>query len=191
MKDKEYNKYAKLDVVECDTPEKLDIIKNLLRSSRERKEVEKPKYNPSVWENKNKQIEEMVKDKEAINEILKKVGIKYGMDIGGISYIVNAHKLAPYLQPKLPEDSVVQPTVQTYSTHDNDLVVLSREELHKRDESMYQAGVTEGKKVGGKEMAEKIFKELIRRTAYISFYDCRMGLNLDECARQCGVNIKE
>ena len=49
-----------------------------------------------------------MEDKEKqIEEILEKVGVRYGMDVGGISYIVNAHKLASYLQPKLPEDSVV------------------------------------------------------------------------------------
>ena len=50
----------------------------------------------------------MDKQQKQIEEILEKVGTRYGMDVGGISYIVNAHKLTPYLQPKIPENTVLK-----------------------------------------------------------------------------------
>ena len=49
----------------------------------------------------------MIDRKERIEEILEKVGTRYGMDVGGISYVVNAHKLSPYLQPKIPKNALV------------------------------------------------------------------------------------
>lgn len=47
------------------------------------------------------------------------------------------------------------------------------------------------KQQASKEMAEKIFGELIKRAENISFFDCRMGLDLDNLAKQLGVEIKE
>lgn len=42
-----------------------------------------------------------------------------------------------------------------------------------------------------KEMAEKIFRELIKRAENISFFDCRTGLDLDELAKQFDIKIGE
>lgn len=71
-----------------------------------------------------------------------------------------------------------------------DSVVLSREELHEIEENAYQVGVATGKKVGGKETAEKFVKEVD---------DCMQGCDLarimayriKELAKQFGVEIKE
>ena len=92
-------------------------------------------------ENKETQNEAMSKYKEVINKILKKAGIEYGMDVGGINYIVNAHKLAPYLQPKLPKDSVV----------------LSIQEHEKDIYTAYYRGYKKGKN----ETAEKYFDMIL------------------------------
>ena len=51
-----------------------------------------------------------------------------------------AIQIVEHYQLKLPEDSVVQPTVQSYSTHDNDLVVLSKPEKQKLLHEMYEQG---------------------------------------------------
>ena len=70
---------------------------------------------------------------------------------------------------KLPEDSVINtPTVQTYSTHDNDLVVLSREEYEKlKDDNKYLREIIDKFRKDNtdirKETAEKFAKELKAR----------------------------
>ena len=42
-------KYAKLDIVKCDTTEKANIIWNLPQGNEPRIMVEKPKFNPNAW----------------------------------------------------------------------------------------------------------------------------------------------
>ena len=79
-----------------------------------------------------------------------------------------------------------------------DNVVLSREELHKRDEDAYQVGITMGKKFGSKETAEKIIKK-IKRTAVpvaVGKYSNMKFIETSEeelnaIAKQYGVEIKE
>lgn len=75
-------------------------------------------------------------DKQMIEEILEKVGTRYGMDVGGISYIVNAHKLAAYLQPKTPKNAVVLSKEEwdklmgdTYTSKEVDEIVAYKERM--------------------------------------------------------------
>ena len=98
--DSEQNKYAKLDVVECDTPEKLEIIKNLPNIKWERKEVEKPKYNPNVWRNMDKQIKEMAK-------ILRDKCFYYLSDTSVEASEKLAEELLKYYQPRLSENDII------------------------------------------------------------------------------------
>ena len=122
------------------------------------------------------------KQKE-IEEILEKVGIRYGMDVRGISYVVNAHNLTPYLQPKIDKDSVV----------------LSREEYEKLKTDNEVLGVelerTSTLLVNArKETAEKIFKMLISELESNKFlYGKRiiMEVDVENLAKQCGVEVKE
>lgn len=86
----------------------------------------------------------MDNQKQMIEEILEKVGIRYGMDVGGISYIVNAYKLSPYLQPKIPENAVVLTreeyeqlglfveTVQEYASVDGQPVLVKERKTVKK-----------------------------------------------------------
>lgn len=122
-----------------------------------------------------------MKDKEKqIEEILEKVGICYGMDVAGISYIVNAHKLTPYLQPKLPEHSVV------LSGEEYEKITKELAMIHSRRE-FYQ--------IGSKETAEKIFnkaKEVVEKTKHI--VDGKSYLHIDvlkSIIEQLGIEIKE
>ena len=74
-----------------------------------------------------------------------------------------AEELLKHYQPKLLEDSVVQPTVQSYSTHDNDLVMLSRKEYEKLN--MKYISALEQLETKGKEMAEKILNDVYHAMA--------------------------
>ena len=107
-------------------------------------------------------------DKEMIEEILEKVGIKYGMDVHGISYIVNAHKLAPYLQPKLPKDSVV----------------MSREDYIKKICEECESTVKDCK-FHYEEIAIPHIVQVIKNNPNISDEE------IEELVRQTGVEIKE
>jgi hypothetical protein len=79
-----------------------------------------------------------------------------------------------------------------------DSIVLSREELHEIEENAYQVGVATGKKVGGKETAEKLIKK-IKRTAVpvaVGKYTNMKFIETSEeelntIAKQFGVEIKE
>lgn len=77
-----------------------------------------------------KQIEEMAK---IIDDRLLEANAWIGSMNKGEGYWI-AQELVKHYQPKPSKDSVVQPIVQSYSTHDNDLVVLSREELEEKYE---------------------------------------------------------
>lgn len=87
MNDKKYNRYAKLDIVKCDTPEKLEIIKQVLSKDTD----------------KEKQIKEMV-------EHIKKVIYNTEPDFNGYRVprtVELAEELLKYYQPKIPENAVV------------------------------------------------------------------------------------
>lgn len=131
-----------------------------------------------------------------------------------------AKELLEHYQPKLPEDSVVQPTVQSYSTHDNDLVVLSREEydnLRLQIQEAHNKGVRAGfdmtkfkensiRKQERKETAKKIInqvREMLNscQTVYeddkylitpnVGYLMKDVDDGLDKIEKQLGVEIKE
>lgn len=190
MKDKEYNKYAKLDLVKCDTPEKLDIIKNLPRISGERKEVEKPKYNPSVWENEDKQIKEMASD---------------------MDYACTKRDLFPSDAKEIAKALIIL----GYQKIDKDKdVVLSKEKYELLVECSSYEGVMKALKneyiKGRKETAEKILNEQyqeckiaeqdvlrIRGSKDDDYYKgfslgmTNTKMHIKELAQQCGAEIKE
>ena len=107
---------------------------------------------------------------------------------------------------KLPKDSVVQPTIQSYSTHDNDLVAISKKEYEDLIESKRQLGcyiedqaiwltVLTGK---DKETVNKFVKSLSNHDEFL----LRAGANgalfyvdlimwLHDVAKQLGVDLKE
>ena len=122
---------------------------------------------------------------------------------GGANLELASENDCCYYQSKLPEDSVV----------------LSREELSKEpyndfckgcpnvrvrssgmtdccaDYSCEQfqkyARLIELYEQSRKETAEKILNELIDSSNKITFFDCRMALDLDKLAKKYGVEIKE
>lgn len=97
---------------------------------------------------KEKQIEKMAQ-LIADNCTIHKVYVnKHYPDRQKDMYYSLAEELLKHYQPKTPEDGVV----------------ITREELHERDESVYQVGVTMGKKIGGKEMASTIFDRIDENT---------------------------
>ena len=108
----------------------------------------------------NKQIEEMTKD---LKENLRLfAGVKlFDHDVEIIAY-----QLCKKYQPKLPEDSVV----------------MTSEELIERYVQEHEWA--------SQETAREILCELIKRAENISFFDCRMGLDLDELAKQYGVEVE-
>lgn len=62
---KKRNRYieANKEMLEVDTPEKAEIIKNLPDNNKEYTNIEKPKFNPALWRDKEKQIiEELAND---------------------------------------------------------------------------------------------------------------------------------
>ena len=78
---------------------------------------------------KEKQIEEMAKEIElAKKNIWENVYTRKEFE----DYLWHSRRIAEHLTNKnyrkIDKDSIVQPTVQSYSTLDNDLVMLSREE---------------------------------------------------------------
>ena len=89
------------------------------------KMVENGIYKDSEITSEEKQIFEMAKVvcKTVNKKELKHCEVHCDIDCLGI-----ARELLKYYRPKPKEDNIVQPTVQSYSTHDNDLVILSREE---------------------------------------------------------------
>ena len=109
-----------------------------------------------------------------------------------------AKELLEHFQSKLPEDSVVQPTIQSYSTQDNDLVVISKKEYEKyqnlkRDTKHsfeYNQGYTDGQNNGSKEMAEKIMQDLKPLLEGFVHTDTGENLYVYKC-KQFGVEIKE
>ena len=115
-----------------------------------------------------------MKDKEMIEEMAK--DIHEELETENIPYYecdFMAQRLISKGWIKPDKDSVVQPTIQSYSTHDNDLVVLSREEYEKlklelaiekkrADESYTQKEVEEiiasKERIKSKETAEQAFE---------------------------------
>jgi hypothetical protein len=146
---------------------------------------------------KEKQIEEMA-------DII--FNSKYKNDY--ISPLKGANELYNAGYRKLPEDSVINtPTIQSYSTHNNDLVVLSREEYEKL--KMLEEGhitcedVLEFVEKARKETAERDFNTIIkaleeRKERVKAFYGIAESVGADiairtvkELAKQFGVEIKE
>lgn len=78
-------------------------------------------------------------------------------------------------------------------------VVISKEEYERLKkavselvtESRVREIAKEYKDMYSKETAEKIFKELFKRAEQQTFFDCRMALDLDNLAKEFGVEIKE
>jgi hypothetical protein len=66
------------------------------------------------------------------------------------------------------EDNIVQPTVQSYSTHDNDLVVLSKTEKEKLLKEMYEQG-----KFDALADLEKDGKAVLSREEYAEYVELR------------------
>ena len=82
------------------------------------------------------------------------------------------------------------------SKFSEDGMLFTREELHERDESMYQVGITQGKKIGSKETAEKFVTLadndiLVVDTQEYGEIEVVPVERLQEIAKQFGVEIKE
>ena len=181
--DSEQNKYAKLDVVECDTPEKLNIIKNLPNIKWERKEVEKLKYNPSVWEDKDKQIEICDNCKKQNNcnhrDLIHKDNCRVN-DCDYYSEVVPQNKqieeMAEILRDKCfyylrdtsveASEKIAEELLKYYQPKlPEDGVVLSKEEtellkndLDKGNYGEFESGFSQGYEKGSKEAIDKILK---------------------------------
>ena len=84
-----------------------------------------------------------------------------------------------------------------------DSVVISREKLHEIEENSYQVGVALGKKIGGKETAERDFHVIVKtleesKERVKAVYGISESVGADiavrtvkELAKQYGVEIKE
>lgn len=125
-KDKEYNKYLKLDVVECDTPEKAEIIKNLPHNNEERKEVKKPKFDPNVWN-----------DKEMIEEMEMAKDIEDACNNTSVCNYENEIRDCDKCRAKYLIE-------QGYRKIDKDSVVLSREEYESYQKTREYNSLLEG-----------------------------------------------
>ena len=101
-----------------------------------------------------------MKDKEKqIEKILEKVGIRYGIDVGGIDYIVNAHKLASYLQPKLSKDSVIL-SKKEYENLQSNVKRLAYQNCNLKIENKNLEEDLEIKTLKNKEIVEKILNKV-------------------------------
>ena len=138
---------------------------------------------------------EMSVDKEMIEEMAKELKdmanrvrtiLEQRTDIGYIPDLAFpvAKELLKHYQPKLPKDSVVQPTVQSYSTHDSDLMMLSRKEYEKLN--MKYISALEQLEKKDKETAEKILKWLKKSCTFFGFDFVETYFK-----EQFGVEIKE
>ena len=80
-----------------------------------------------------------------------------------------------------------------------DRLVLSREELHERDENMYQTGITMGRKFGSKETAKSILNEIegflwetaINDTKFFDLYQSLYRSIKEHIKNKYDVEIKE
>ena len=153
--------------------------------------VDEIKQDFKMQEEKYRQIEEMAKEIHKALLDCKNASCcncEFNNDIPmsfcKAEYIAKA--ISEKYQPKLLEDSIVQPTVQSYSTHEDDLVVLSREELNTIQANFFDSGI----KCGSRETAEKILIKIlnireIRKDGILTMQD------LTEIAKQFGAEIKE
>lgn len=72
---------------------------------------------------------------------------------------------------KLLAEEILEEYVNAYSEVDLDRVAKKIEEV-------------------AKDTAKEILTELVKRAEKISFFDCRMGLDLDELAKKHGVEVE-
>ena len=147
---------------------------------------------------KEKQIEEI---KQIIDNICEaELGqVHASSKDGKVTKTVDTSLIAKNIYEHLTESIIINtPTIQTYSTHDNDLVVLSRKEYESDLTAQYDVGY----EFGSKETAEKFYKKvrkLLKKVdiivdgdeGLVGYEESAVDKGLTEIAKSLGVEIKE